>query len=183
LHVQANQESKHEQTLRHGLDARFRIPLMNYFYRRTGDRAAAEDLTQETFLRLLGSNSFVQADQANAFVFRVASNLLADRRRQSARRPSHIGVSPGDCSNERLEIEMAEEPGPERALIAKESLHEVLALLNQLDERTRDIFMLFRLEGMKQKEIASLYGMGLSTVEKCVIRAALHLAGRFRRPP
>ncbi|MDE2306564.1 MAG: sigma-70 region 4 domain-containing protein, partial [Gammaproteobacteria bacterium] len=47
-------------------------------------------------------------------------------------------------------------------------------------DRTRDIFVLFRLEHMKQKDIAALYGIAQSTVEKHVMRAVMHLATRCR---
>ena len=67
------------------LDARFRASLLAYFLRRTGSPQEAEDLTQETFVRLIGSHSFENADEANAYVFRVASNLLRDRARSATR--------------------------------------------------------------------------------------------------
>ncbi len=155
------------------LNARFRGPLMAYFVRRLGNRSEAEDLTQETFARLLGAASFEQADQAHAYVFRVASNLLRDRARLSARRR---GVQPGF---QELLSDGQEDREPERVLVGREQLREVLSALDELGERTKNVFLLFRLEGMKQKEIAALYGIGLSTVEKSVIAATLHLAKRF----
>ena len=71
-----------------------------------------------------------------------------------------------------------EELSPERVLLSKASLKEALELLEELGERTRNIFVLFRLENMKQKEIAAFYGIGQSTVEKHVMKAVLHLAAR-----
>jgi len=49
-----------------------------------------------------------------------------------------------------------------------------------LPERTRDIFILFRVEKMRQAEIAKRLGVSVSAVEKHVIRAAAHLARRLR---
>ena len=72
-----------------------------------------------------------------------------------------------------------EDIDPERVLIAREDLTEVMACLDELGERTKNIFILFRLEGMRQKEIAALYGIGLSTVEKHVMAATIRLARRF----
>ena len=46
-------------------------------------------------------------------------------------------------------------------------------------KRTRNIFILFRLEHMKQKDIAAFYGIGQSTVEKHVMKAVLHLTTRY----
>ena len=169
-------------TIKEHLDARFRASLMAYFLRRTGNRHEAEDLTQETFVRLIGSNSFEQVEKAQAFVFRVASNLLRDRARLAARLTKYPPL-PGELTTtEDGEPEIVEEIGPERVLIGRERLSEVLASLDELGERTKSIFILFRLEGMKQKDIAVFYGIGLSTVEKQVMAAVIHLAKRFGRP-
>lgn len=157
------------------LDARFRAPLMAYFLRRTASRSEAEDLTQETFVRLLGAHSFARAEQANAYVFRVATNLWRDCNRNRVRWKNQ----PISAVDSALPAEIVEDRGPERVLIGRERLAEVLAALDELGARTKSIFVLFRLEGMKQKDIAALYGMGLSTVEKHVMAATVHLAKRF----
>ncbi len=166
--------------LKQELDARFRAPLMAYFQRRVGNRSEAEDLTQETFARLIGSHSFESAEETRAYVFRVASNLLRDRARGIARKRG-VSVLPLETIAELAAPGFAEEIGPERVVIARERLNEVLASLDELGGRTKSIFILFRLEGMKQKDIAALYGMGHSTVEKHVMAAVLHLAKRFGR--
>jgi RNA polymerase sigma factor (sigma-70 family) len=168
--------------LKDQLDARFRGALMTYFLNRTGNRSEAEDLTQETFVRLLGSSSFEQANEANAYVFRVASNLLRDRARSFARWKRHAHSSLDTVLIDEIAVEFGEDIGPERVLVGRESLSEVLKSLDKLGERTKSIFILFRLEGMKQKDIAALYGIGLSTVEKHVMQAVMHLAKRFGRP-
>ena len=166
------------------LDVRFRASLLAYFLRRTANPAEAEDLTQETFTRLLGSNTFEAADEAQAYVFRVASNLLRDRARAATRHRRYptLPLENLDTADE-MDPRLVEGLDPERVLIAKENLSEVLAALEELGERTKNIFILFRLEGMKQKAIADLYGVSLSTVEKHVMAAVIHLAKRFGSAP
>jgi RNA polymerase sigma factor (sigma-70 family) len=161
------------------LDARFRAPLMAYFLRRVANRSEAEDLTQETFVRLIGATSFTQADQVNAYVFRVASNLLRDRVRTKLRWDKHQISAIDPMQLEDIASGISEDRSPERVLIGRESLMEVLQALDELGERTKNVYILFRLEGMKQKEIAAIYGIGLSTVEKYVMAAVLHLSKRF----
>lgn len=164
---------------RRTLDARFRGPLMSFFIRRIGSRNEAEDLTQEVFVRLMGSASFQSVDHAEAFVFRVASNLLRDRGRHAARWRSHPKSPLDEVLAGELTRELVEDRGPERVLLGRESIVEVLKCLDELGERTKNIFILFRLEGMRQKDIAALYGVGVTTVEKHVMKAVLHLATRF----
>jgi RNA polymerase sigma-70 factor (ECF subfamily) len=162
-------------TIRDELDARFRASLLAYFHRRTGNIQEAEDLTQETFIRLIRSEKFQKAEEANAFVFRVATNLLRDRARAHFRH--HARLVPLDP--ETVELKLVEGIDPERVFIAKESLSRALTHLAALSERTRNIFVLFRVEGMKQKDIASAYGISVSAVEKHIMTATVHLAKRF----
>jgi len=161
------------------LDIRFRPVLMNYFVRRTGNRSDAEDLTQETFLRLVNSYSFTQANDASAFVFRVASNLLRDRIRANVRWKIYRGKSLNEEPAQEVARNNMEVLQPERVLIGKESLSEAIKCLDELGEQTKSIFILFRLDGMKQKDIAALYGLGLSTVEKRIMLAMTHLTKRL----
>jgi RNA polymerase sigma factor (sigma-70 family) len=175
-----------------GLDARFRRPLMKFFMRRVRHFSEAEDLTQEVFVRALGSGELARVQRADSFLFTVATNLLRDRHRAAARRAAAArgtpaagceaaALRPGEASGETLGP--VEDRGPERVLQGYESLAEVLASLDTLGARTRDIFILFRLESMKQREIADLYGMTQKAVEKHVLKAVMHLARLYGGSP
>jgi RNA polymerase sigma factor (sigma-70 family) len=160
------------------LDARFRRPLMKFFLRRVRHVAEAEDLTQEVFARALSSGELGFLQRPDSFLFTVATNLLRDRYRAYLR---HTGV-PGEVVSEPLEL--TEDRGPERVLEGCESLEEVLSILDELSERTRDIFILFRLENMKQRDIALAFGITVKAVEKHVLKAVTHLARRWgKRAP
>ena len=157
------------------LDSRFRRPLMKFFMRRVRDRQDAEDLTQEVFARALASGELARARRPDSFLFTVATNLLRDRHRQSIRRsPAGAPTIPALAPEGPVE-----DRGPERVLEGYESLQEALWVLNQLPERTRDIFVLFQLENVKQKDIASLFGTTQKAVEKHVLKAVTHLARHF----
>ena len=67
------------------MDQRLRPALLNFFARRTRNRAEAEDLTQEVFIRLVQAKN-MQVRSAEAYMFQVAANLLRDRvRREKVR--------------------------------------------------------------------------------------------------
>jgi RNA polymerase sigma-70 factor (ECF subfamily) len=156
------------------LDARFRRPLMSFFMRRLGDRSEAEDLTQQVFLRILAAQSEGKLDHPEGFVFTVATNLLRDRGRRQVRRGVCLpldSLSPADLAHPDL-VEFS----PERILIGRERLGAALAALTELGGRTGEIFVLSRLDSLRQREIAQRFGIGLSTVEKHVIRATRRLA-------
>lgn len=172
-----------------GVDARFRAPLMAYFMRKLGNRSEAEDLTQEVFARLLGSASFARTDEsqprdeAQAYVFRVASNLLHDKARTARRWKMHTLAGEDQVAIADTAGSFVEDRSPERVLIGRERLAEVAAGLDEIDDRARSIFLLFRVDGLKQKEIARLCGVSVSTVEKSVISTLVHLARALRREP
>src|SRR3546814_8583965 len=60
------------------MSRQWRPVLLAYFLRRVNDHAEAEDLTQEMLVRLLGMD-VEELEQPEAYIFRIASNLLADR--------------------------------------------------------------------------------------------------------
>jgi RNA polymerase sigma-70 factor (ECF subfamily) len=162
------------------IDARYRRPLISFFARRVRDSAEAEDLTQQAFLRLMNAVERGEVENVESFLFTIAGNLVRDHHRRSGRRNVDATVCVDAELIETLTGEMVEDRSPERVLIGRQSVADVLQALDELGERTRDIFILFRLENMKQRDIAALYGISQSTVEKHVARAALHLATRRR---
>jgi RNA polymerase sigma factor (sigma-70 family) len=161
------------------LASRFNGPLLVFFARRTRDHALAQDLTQETLLRVLAAQRLTRVEHPESYVFTVAMNLLRDRKRANLRTDPPVFIPIDDAVASELEQQLMEDKSPERVLISRESLDDVLRTLSELGERTRDIFILFRLERMKQKDIAALFGIAPSTVEKHVMRAVLHLAQRY----
>ena len=153
------------------ISERYRQPLTAYFQRRVQSRNEAEDLTQEVFLRLVRRLDPEAIDNPEAFLFRTAVNLLRDRSRRGKTHQSHLV----DLTHHQPGIE---ELSPERVFDSRQSLTLVLSVLEELDERSRDAFILHRLEGMKHAQIASLYGVSISSVEKYIIKALALLAKR-----
>jgi len=160
------------------LDSQFRAPLMAYFRRRLHDHALAQDLTQETLLRLFVAQRATAIENLERYVFKIAVNLLRDHKSLQSRAAFHVFVPIEEAATGELEQQLVEYLSPERVLLSKDALADVLRTLDGLGQRTREIFVLFRLEHMKQKEIATLLGIGQSTVEKHVMKAMLYLAGR-----
>lgn len=154
------------------MSERFRPALIAFFLRRIRNAAEAEDLTQEVLLRVAQKGAAIDASRPDAYVFQIAANLLRDlARRQSVRNAYQASLN--------AEASWVEERDPDRVLQAKQSLTTVLEALRQLPERTRTIFVLFRLENMKQREIADMLGLSVRTVEQHVVRASVHLRERF----
>lgn len=155
------------------MSQRFRPALLSYFLRRIRNHSEAEDLTQEVLLRVAQRGAEIDATRPDAYIFQIAANLLRDRGRRHKVRAAYQAAQ---ASND---LAWIEERDPDRVLQAKESLSTVLEALRELPERTRTIFVLFRLENMKQREIANMLAISVRTVEQHVVRASVHLRNRF----
>ena len=80
-------------------------------------------------------------------------------------------------------VHAVEDFSPERVYSGREELGCLLTGLRELPERTRNVFLLARLENMKQAEIARRLGVSVSGVEKHLARAIAHLSQRLGRVP
>lgn len=163
------------------LAARYSAPLLSYFLRRIRDRSQAEDLVQDALLRVIRASECEVIEHPESYVFKVAANLLKDSRRHAVRHPTVTRAAVEEEAEGGLDETLVDERSPERVLDGETSLAQVLQALGELNELTRNVFVLFRLEHMKQKDIAALYGIAQSTVEKHVMRAVVHLARRCGR--
>jgi len=162
------------------LDGRFRLPLLAYFGRRVASAAEAQDLTQDVFERILKGFGSVPIANVEALVFRIAVNLLRDRARRERTHGAEEPLTPENLVDfsEALTVDLS----PERVVLGQSALADVLAAMEELGERTRAIFYLYRLENLKIREIAAFYGISPSAVEKHVSKALQHLTQRMDSP-
>jgi RNA polymerase sigma factor (sigma-70 family) len=164
------------------LDRCFRAPLLSYFTKRVRSRSEAEDLTQEVFVRLLHHPDRKNGQSLTGYVFTIAANLLRDRAKSPATARQRQCQSLDVLGTEdAFSQTLIEHRSPERILAGRQTVHDVLAALAELGERTRDIFILARLENMQHREIAALYGISVSAVEKVMMKAMAHLGAVFLR--
>lgn len=150
----------------------FRSVLVKYFTRKCGSPTEAEDLAQDVLERVLRYSRWESAEQAKAYIFKVAVNRWRDHNRLKWRRGTAVEW------DDAAAFAQIEETSPERVLNSEQELDVVVDALRELSERTRDVFMLDRLEHLKHSEIAGLYGISVSAVEKHVAKAVAHLARR-----
>jgi RNA polymerase sigma-70 factor (ECF subfamily) len=128
----------------------------------------AEDILQDLFVKLQNQTVGPVAEPF-AYLCRMADNLVLDRRRADMRRKRReeewSGLRTGASAT------ADDEPSIETRLIARERLSNVSQALSRLPERTLQIFRLFKIEGVAQKEIAADLGISVSAVEKHLQRA------------
>jgi RNA polymerase sigma factor (sigma-70 family) len=162
------------------LDRSFRGPLIAYFLKRVKSRNEAEDLTQEVFVRLLNHPDKNNGQTIEGYVFTIAANLLRDRAKSVASTHQRQAQRLDPLNeNDAFAANLVEDRSPERVLVGRQTIQDVLDALAELGERTREVFILARLENVQHREIAALYGISVSAVEKMMMKAMAHLGARF----
>jgi RNA polymerase sigma-70 factor (ECF subfamily) len=148
------------------------LPVFRYLLRKTHNAGRAEDLTQETFLRLcrhLLDNKTLE--NPKAWLFTVANNLAID----VARSDGHSIDLDEKNWREIEESRSSMQSDPESILIQNERLDRLqLAVLN-LTPLQRECLHL-RADGLRYREIAELLAISVSTVADAVRRATVKLA-------
>jgi len=138
------------------------------FLRARGAGEDADDIMQELWLKLDRMEAAGPIADPRAYLFRMADNLMHDRVRATLRRNNReqawgeTGYDPAGHD---------ETPSAERALAARQRLHQVERALATLSARTQSIFRRFRIDGITQSRIAQEEGISLSAVEKHLQRA------------
>ena len=150
----------------------FRPALIRYFSRQTGNHAEAEDLAQEVFVRLARSGTRNVAS-AEAFLFRMATNLLRDRaRREKVRSDYRAAVAA-------IEGHGVDPLDPYRIAAGQDTIRSVREGIAELPEKTRRIFILYRLENLDRQAIADCLGLSGSSVDKHIVKAMALLIDRL----
>ena len=134
-----------------------KIPIYTLALRLLQNRAAAEDVTQETFLRLYASPPGPEVRKPRAWLFRVARNLAIDALRQRR--------------EENLKEDFAT---PEENLALRLDVERALAAL---PEDEREILTLHLNGGLTFSEVAGVVGLSLPSVYRRYKKAVLTLRG------
>ncbi|MCD4688214.1 MAG: RNA polymerase sigma factor [Desulfuromonadaceae bacterium] len=146
--------------------------LINLAYRLVGNRAEAEEIAQEGFLRLHRSLDSFRGDcSLSSYLYRIVSRLAIDHlRREKLRRKLFFFRRQEDDVDP---VDMAADTGasPRDNLQSKETGKRLLAALDLLSARQRAVFVLRHQEGLPLKEIAATLGLEEGTVKTHLHRA------------
>lgn len=147
--------------------------LSRHLRRRTGSAERAEDVLQDTYLRLRETESRHSHEvlDGRAYIYRVAGNLAVD----TARRERRGGGSEGEPT----EALVDPQPGPEHRAEAQGRLQRLDAALAELPANVRMSLLLFRVDGLSHAQIARRLGVSESMVAKYLARALRHCRDRL----
>ena len=148
--------------------------LLNFVYRTVGDRERAEDLVQETFVRVYRHlHRFDQTKKFSTWIYTIAGNLAKNELRNRSRNPLVLFqtiVKNWDADFRPLEWEDARTKPDDlyRKRFVRQKVEEAVA---ELPEHHRTVFVLRELQGKSYEEIAEITGCNLGTVKSRLNRA------------
>ena len=127
----------------------------------------ADDLVQEAWVRLACYEREQTVIEPEAFLMRTALNLSIDTYRARITRGDEVLL------DEVVLIDTT--PGAEAIVLARERMARLSLCLGRLNDKTRDIFLAHRVDGMSYQEIAQRHQMSISSVEKHIAKALLRV--------
>ena len=150
-------------------------PLLRYLQRYVGERTVAEDLLQETLIRIaVGLQGFAGRASLKTWAFSIATRVAADYFRQPSTRVHIVDV------DESVELP-AGDPGADQQLVIDEMNACVRQVINSLPEDYRAALVLHDLEGMTAEQTAEMTGCSLPTAKIRIHRARLRLRDALQR--
>lgn len=151
------------------------IPLKDKLFRLalriTFNKAEAEDIVQETFIRIWNKREeWTELDSVEAYCLTVTRNLAIDRSQMKEAR--NIGIT--------TDMEITPDPsGPYEKLVRKERLTIIHHLMNELPEKQRLVMHLRDIEGKSYKEIAGIINLTEEQVKVYLFRARRKVKERY----
>lgn len=168
-----------EKAYRELLD-RYQRPVFSLIYRMVRDREQAEDLAQETFVKVFNHiDRFDPKYKFSSWIFKIASNLTIDAIRKKeldtvSLDGSRHATTSDDVDATRITVESRDE-NPEEYLEAKELGREIEQAIGGLRAEYQTAILLRHVEGRPYEEIAEIMGVPLGTVKTYIHRARSEL--------
>jgi RNA polymerase sigma factor (sigma-70 family) len=148
--------------------------LIDVLRRMGRSREDAEDLIQEAFLRLHIYCQTHEVREQEAFLVRTVRNLSVDSHRRAHR---ELYVDDPVETLPLVDIRLT----PDEDVAVQQRLDTVRAVLDALKPRTREVFLMHRVEGYSSAQIAEQFEISVSAVEKHIARAVLALMSIVER--
>jgi len=144
-------------------------PLRNSMYYKTGDMQVAEDLVQDTFLKIWEKKETINPDTVKSLVYKIANNLFLNRiEHEKVTFRFATEYKGNDLSN-----------APDFELEMKDFDTKLQGSLSELDEKCRSVFLMNRIDDLTYVQIAENLGLSVKAVEKRMSRAIAFLKDRL----
>lgn len=145
-------------------------PVRNYIYYKTGDMQVAEDIVQDTFLKLWEKKDEIKIGTVKSLLYKIASNLFLNM-------IEHRNIAFKFISDQdNTEYSAA----PDYELEMKEFDDRLQIALSDLNEKNRVVFLMNRIDDLTYNQIAQNLGITVKAVEKRMGKALAFLKERLK---
>jgi RNA polymerase sigma-70 factor (ECF subfamily) len=148
---------------------RHRKAVYNFVLRYVGDKETAEDLLQETFMRVIkGADAYKRQAKFTTWLYTIARNLCVDQtRRRKHRRHASLDapMAADDDSGTLLDVIPSKEMGSDRKSVNKQLYAKLQGAISALSEEQREVFLMREFLDMPFKQIADVVGVPENTVK------------------
>jgi RNA polymerase sigma-70 factor (ECF subfamily) len=159
----------------------FSRPIFNFILRLIGSVSEAEDLTQDTFLKVYSQlEKLRQPSQFRFWIYRIARNEVYQRLRQ-AKRTSLASLDDEEAGYHEFLSDDSASPNPERRLLSSEMGQVVGRTLQAMRPKYRDVFVLAVFEKISYQEISRIVGRSLLSVKTDIYRARLQVKQQLNK--
>ena len=141
-------------------------PLVRYLAKKVRNNEDANDLAQEAFLRMHRFQQSSELDNARAFLFRTANNLVIDQIRRDKVHDKYLSSEMLPEQSDENEDKFA--PSAERTASAAQELDKIYQVVDKMPVNVKRAFLLHRGRDMSYSEIAAEMNVSTSMVEKYI---------------
>lgn len=151
---------------------RYKGRLYSFIMRMVKEPALAEELTQETLIRVyVHADKYREIARFSTWVFTIATNLVRNKMRQRSRRPNFVSLNPAPEDDE-MPVDPADARADTSERVQREELGRLIAEATaKIPERYRVPFLLREVEQLSYEEIQQVTGLKLGTVRSRINRA------------
>ncbi len=170
---------KGDKTAFEVLFKRFYPRLYDFAFKVVRNKEISEDIIQDIFIKLWERKEKIKPVNIEGFIFKILKNQCITYLR-SIRILENAKVSLHNLSHieELYRIDfLRDEP---YILIEKELQIEINRIIKNLPDRCKEVFILSRLDGLKNREIAQKLGINIKNVERHITKALIHFKTHFR---
>lgn len=151
--------------------------LLALIFKRVHCLDTAEDLSQETFLRLVRKDLLTHDENLAGYLFRIAEHLVIDYQRREHKLNQHTE------DLETLSISLpCPKPLPDEITALREECARLLKAIQSLPIKSRQVFLLRKINDLSYNEIAQALAISEKTVQRHLVNAMLHCHHYMQSP-
>ena len=157
---------------------RYKNKLLNFIYRYFGSKDDADDILQETFIKLYYKKDYYKPiSEFSTWIYTIAANLskteLRKRKRRKTSQLSEMGV-------ENKEFDIRYEDDTDLEINTEYNEHEINKAIQDLETPFRTAFILRDIQELSYEEISKITEVPLGTIKSRINRARIQLQGKLK---